>query len=369
VSGLGPHCVGQRVVVRRLVPGESGPTGGPAMTDLLGTMLAWSATDTVVEAESGERVRIALADIVSGKPVPPRPSVRLRVSAADAERRALTGWPAAESVPLGEWVLRASAGFSARADSVLAVGDPGAPIDDALAAVEEFYAARGLPAWAQVVVGSEEEAALVGHGWLDARPGEADTHFQIAAVAQLARGLRASRRPAASARPGRPTDPATSRTESPSTRRVLTVSATASDAWLADDERARTSPEAARTVLEGPDEVGFVSVRLVATGDGDPAGDARDVGGDDEPAGPVVAKGRVSCAEDWAGITDVWVSPEHRRQGLALTVLEGLLDWAAERGARTAYLQVRGDNATALALYDRLGFVTHHTYRYLRAPG
>ena len=46
-----------------------------------------------------------------------------------------------------------------------------------------------------------------------------------------------------------------------------------------------------------------------------------------------------------------------------------LLEWAAERGAGTAYLQVRGDNAPGLALYAGLGFRTHHTYRYLRHPG
>ena len=34
-SGLGPWCVGKRVVVRRRVPGSTGPSGGPAMTDLL----------------------------------------------------------------------------------------------------------------------------------------------------------------------------------------------------------------------------------------------------------------------------------------------------------------------------------------------
>jgi N-acetylglutamate synthase len=61
----------------------------------------------------------------------------------------------------------------------------------------------------------------------------------------------------------------------------------------------------------------------------------------------------------------VWVSPDHRRRGLGLVVMAGLLGWAAERGATTAYLQVRGDNPAALALYDRLGFRAHHTYRYL----
>ena len=320
------------------------------MTDLLGTMLAWSDTDTVVEAESGERVRIALADIVSGKPVPPHPSPRLRVSAEEAERRALLGWPPVESELLGSWVLRASSGFSARANSVLAAGSPGVAVDEALNAVRSFYDERGLPAWAQVVVGSDEEAALVSRGWVTARPGEADTEFQLASVAQLARALR---RPGASSRRN-PTDLARPHGETPSSRRELSVSteATASGTWLADDGRAMAAPDAARAVLEGPDEVGFVSGRA--------AGSAAD--------GPLVAKGRVSLVDDWAGITDVLVMPEQRRQGLALVVMAALVEWAAERGASTAYLQVRGDNPAALALYAGLGFVTHHTYRYL-TPG
>lgn len=323
--GLGPHCVGQRVVVRRLVPGEHGPTGGPAFTDVLGTMLVWDAVTTVVEREDGSRVTIRVADVVSGKPVPPRPSVRSRVSVEGAERRALGGWPPVEQQALGSWVLRAASGFSSRANSVLAVGSPGRPLEEATQVVRAFYAARDLPALAQVVVGSEQEAALVARDWRDARPGEAATMFQVAAVAQVARRLRAL--------PGRDDVP------------PVRVGDRAVEAWLADDARALRARDAAVTVLEGPDEVAFVTL------------------GD-----PVVAKGRVSHVDDWAGITDVWVSPEHRRRGLAVEVVRALVGWAGERGATTAYLQVRGDNAGALELYERLGFVTHHAYRYLR-PG
>jgi ribosomal protein S18 acetylase RimI-like enzyme len=103
-------------------------------------------------------------------------------------------------------------------------------------------------------------------------------------------------------------------------------------------------------VLEGPEQVAFVSVAS-------------------DPPGGLRAKGRVACEGDWAGITDVWVSPDHRREGLGSVVMAALLEWAAERGAGTAYLQVRGDNPGGLALYGRLGFRTHHTYRYLAAPG
>src|SRR3546814_1470801 len=82
---LGPHVVGQRVVVRRLVPGETGPTGGPAFTDVLGTCTSWGDGTCVVAPESGPEVAIAIAEIVSGKPVPPRPPVRHRVSPREAE--------------------------------------------------------------------------------------------------------------------------------------------------------------------------------------------------------------------------------------------------------------------------------------------
>jgi hypothetical protein len=73
---LGPHVVGHRVVVRRVLRGQTGPTGGPAMTDVLGVCESWSEGRVVVRREDGTTVEIAVADIVSGKPVPPRPPRR-----------------------------------------------------------------------------------------------------------------------------------------------------------------------------------------------------------------------------------------------------------------------------------------------------
>ncbi|HET7351353.1 MAG TPA: hypothetical protein VFJ28_10485 [Marmoricola sp.] len=73
---LGPHVVGHRVVVRRVVRGETGPSGGPAMTDVLGTCESWEDGVVTVRREDGTEVEIAVADIVSGKPVPPRPRRR-----------------------------------------------------------------------------------------------------------------------------------------------------------------------------------------------------------------------------------------------------------------------------------------------------
>lgn len=325
-TGLGPHCVGRRVVVRRVLPGRTGPSGGPAMTDLLGVMESWTSTSTVVRAEDGTATEIALADIVSGKPVPPRPSVRMRVSPEQACLMSNASWPAVHTRALGDWLLRASGGFSARANSAMAVGDPGLPFDEAVATTLGFYAEHGLPAWAQVVVGSGTAAQFAEAGWETARPGEADSEFQLVSIAQAVRAARAL---------------------APHSAPAVSVSTTATPAWLATDARATSHPEDALAVLEGPDEVGFAAVP--------------------GPAGEVLAKGRVGVEHDWAGITDVWVSPDHRRRGLGAVVMAELLGWAAERGATTAYLQVRGDNVPGLALYAALGFRTHHTYRYLAA--
>jgi hypothetical protein len=68
--------VGQRVVIRRVLPGETGPTGGPAFTDVLGVMESWDGTLTTVLTRSGETVAIEIALIVAGKTIPPPPAPR-----------------------------------------------------------------------------------------------------------------------------------------------------------------------------------------------------------------------------------------------------------------------------------------------------
>ena len=85
-------------------------------------------------------------------------------------------------------------------------------------------------------------------------------------------------------------------------------------------------------------------------------------------AGQVMAQGFAAYADDWVGFRGVEVAPEHRRQGLGRVVMAALLEWGAEQGATTAYLQVLGHNTPALELYEAMGFTTHHAYAYL-TPG
>lgn len=187
---LGPHVVGQRIVVRRILD-ETGPTGGPAFTDVLGTCTGWDPC--VVLTEAGESVTIPLDRIVSGKPVPPRPSVRLRVSVADAEAHVAGLWPSLEAAPLGDWTLRRTpATTRRRANSCLAVGDPGVGLEAALARVGEFYA--GSTPLLHVEADSDTEAALLAAGCAPATTGEAD--FLLGGVSGIRRRLGRPVRPA-----------------------------------------------------------------------------------------------------------------------------------------------------------------------------
>jgi [ribosomal protein S18]-alanine N-acetyltransferase len=62
-------------------------------------------------------------------------------------------------------------------------------------------------------------------------------------------------------------------------------------------------------------------------------------------------------AADEAEILTIAVEPSARGKGVGRALLAENLRQAARAGARTMFLEVDQDNAPALALYDRLGFV------------
>ncbi|WP_394830593.1 GNAT family N-acetyltransferase [Pendulispora rubella] len=233
------------------------------------------------------------------------------------------GWPALETEPLGRWVLRASAGFTRRANSVLAVGDPGMPVDDALARVRSWYAARSLPAYLQVFPGSALDDALVHRGWTL----EAPVAVQIATIASVLDVTA----------PGGAGWGGVRVTDSPDA------------AWIARYHKASALAEPALRVLRGGPRVLFAAIA-----------------GDDPMRARAI--GRCVLVGSWAGFSAIEVDPAHRRRGLAQAIMRALLEAAAAQGAENAYLQVETDNTAALALYERLHFVTHHHYHYRRMP-
>lgn len=356
------------------------PPGQPSLTDAIGTVLLNTADEVVLDTRRG-KLRIPRDRIVATRVIPPaaprRGVVGSDLSPLELWRATADAWPAMETGHLGEWLLRASRGFTARGNSVVPVGNPGMPLPDALDAVEQWYAARGLP----------PNLTIPGPAGLDpASPGASWEHDPLARLA-VARGYAASLPSlfltgattaiAAQLREqagvgswgadsgGADSGGAESRTaeswdaesrdvgsQDDGSRAEITTGTELTEAWLAAYGGYRTpDPVAARAILTGSPEQVFATARV---------------------GGRVVGVGRLGLGPwgppRWAGVAAMWVDPAYRRQGIAVALLSRLVQDAAHRGADRLHLQAWHSNTAALALYRRAGFRVHHAYVNVSRP-
>jgi N-acetylglutamate synthase len=247
-------------------------------------------------------------------PVPPSPGVD------ELERLAARTWRGLEEEPYGPWLLRAGAGFTGRANSVLVLGDPPEPLADAVRTISHWYADRGLPPRAQVPTpGSDAtDAALDAAGWQRSE----DNLVLVAPLLEWA-----------------------------TPRAPVELAPAPDEEWLVGYRyRGAPLPPVARELLVNADDPAFASVRCA-------------------PApGPLAAVARGVVVEGWLCVTAVTVDDAHRRRGLATAVMGALGAWAQERGGHSCVLQVASSNGGALSLYERLGFTEHHRYHYRLGP-
>ncbi|GCB46142.1 hypothetical protein SNL152K_3440 [Streptomyces sp. NL15-2K] len=326
--------VGKRVSVRRL--GEPGASQ-EKFTDTVGVLTSWNDGVLLITRRDGETVRIPESTLVAGKVVPPAPARRRGPAASYEElaRVSARAWRPVESERLGEWELRAAGGFTRRANSVLPLGDPGIPLDEALSVVRRWYGDRGLPAYVQTATGAEGTqemlcAELERRGWVR----EVSAEMWIGALAPVADR-------------NEPTG--------------VVLSREAGADWLARYQRK-----------------GMSEVALKVLGWGSPRSSEAESGGGPsvwfatvpgEAGGAPAAIGRCVVDGRWAGFAAVEVDPALRRQGLASAVMAALARQALDEGASAAWLQVETDNAGARELYAGMGFAAHHAYHHYRAPG
>ena len=81
-----------------------------------------------------------------------------------------------------------------------------------------------------------------------------------------------------------------------------------------------------------------------------------------------LAAGTVCISRNWLSVHGMRTLPHARGQGLGAALLCAFVDLARQRAVTRAFLQVEADNAPALALYRRFGFVSAWTYHYWKAP-
>lgn len=355
-----PEDVGKRVSVRRLT-GDS--AAGARFTDVVGVLTSWDSGVLSITRRSGEAVQIAEESLVAAKVVPAAPARRRGPAADFAELAEVTAraWQPVESERLGGWTLRAAVqevpreggppgrslgerhggvavgrrvGFTRRANSVLPLGDPGRPLDEALAYVRKWYAERGLPAYLQVATGAAGTQEVLGaeldsRGWVL----EVSAEVRIGALAPVG-DVDAE----VDVNPGVPASPAVR----------VTLSRVADERWMSRYQRFSEPGTHVGQVLGSGPSVWFATVT-----------------GADEAVPRAIGR----CVVDgrWAGFAAVEVDPAYRRQGLAKAVMGVLARRALEEGASAAWLQVESDNEGARALYDGMGFTTHHRYHHYRS--
>ncbi|MBQ1044467.1 MULTISPECIES: GNAT family N-acetyltransferase [unclassified Micromonospora] len=329
--------VGHRIVVRRIVGIREGRT---LFSDALGELVELSETHITLSTDAGP-LRVPVAEVHRAKRVPParRPTAAAVVA---LELAADEAWPAPVRGQLGDWRLRWADGWTGRANSALPVGDPDRPLPAALDAVQRWYAERGGTALVNTPL---PLAAPVG-AELDARGWTARPPVLVQTVPLRALAAPPDAAPADAPPPDADAPPPAGPDGTP----PVTLADAPADDWLAIAAgRKGGLPDAARHVLTAVDRVRFAELRI----------DGRLL---------AVGRGTVTGEGRWLGVSLLEVLPEARRRGFAAAVVRALAGWGAAEGATRAFLQVEQSNTSAVELYRRLGFTTHHTYLTRVAP-
>ena len=277
----------------------------------------------------------------------------MTISIDELEAAAADGWRAPEEAALGGWRLRAAGGFTGRANSALASGDPGMPLAEAAGEVCRWYRARGLPPMIAIAfpAGAAQDSAvdrfLAARGWPVGHGAIVMTAAPQTLTAAAAAGEAGMNRVELDCVDPDRVDPDRVDLDRVDLDRV-DLDPEPDEGWLAlyRFQGGKPPPVSRRLLMSAPWQA-FGSIR---------------------EDGRAVAIGRVAAARGWAGLTAIEVDPAHRRRGLGGAITGALVAAAVRRGVTGIYLQVAGGNEEARSLYRRAGFADHHEYHYRIAP-
>lgn len=324
------ELLGRRVALRHRIGDRP---GAPRFTDAVGELSAAGPDALVVSTRRGP-VRVRRDAVVAVRAIPPAVPRRASWAAvARLEGLCADAWPALVDRPLGGWRLRAAGGYTGRANSALAVGDPGMPVAAALDAVCAFAAEHGGAARVQVPVGSPWDRAVSAAGW------RLETEHAAGAVsAVLVAPAAVSDQPGAGVGLG--------------AGWVELLERPAPDWWrLGPGPASDPEPTPAQRAVIEPGGAPPTVFPLLRGPDGRPLGHLR-----------------AALVADHLHLALLAVDPAARRRGVARALVTAAAGWGRARGARWLVLQAAVHNDGARAVYRRLGFVEHHRYRYL-VPG
>jgi ribosomal protein S18 acetylase RimI-like enzyme len=226
------------------------------------------------------------------------------------------------------WLLRLSPGKAKRARCINAVARGRLPLAPKLARAQSLYAVAGLPMVVRITPFTQPAMLDVE---LAARGFEPLDDTRVMVLAQLAEAA-----PAAAL---------------PRGLRFVTLSHSAMAQAVGALRGSPLSQQQAHAERMAYSPVPFAALAIQRVSDNS-----------------VLACGQMAREDDLVGLYDVFVAERARGRGLATRLCARLLADAHGDGARSAYLQVEGDNAAARAVYARLGFADGYGYHYRIKP-
>ena len=218
-------------------------------------------------------------------------------------------WPAQEIVEYGKWRLRISDGFSMRANSVLPVGEPPIDLASAVDEVIGIYRENKLkPTFSiPLPIFDELDRYLEEHGWNI----KIDANFLVRDIGEIEVS----------------SDPQFS----------IEILDYPSKSWL----EVNSDQPLEKIMRRYPARYGAIKI-----------------------GEQIIAVGRIATFGGWSIVTRLFVNSSYRGKGVARILMNNLLAAASEDGATKVALQVDNENGAALALYQSMGFTTHHKFVY-----
>ena len=236
------------------------------------------------------------------------------------EERAFNAWPALSTQLVDGWVLRFSAGYTKRANSVNAL-QPARPVSEIIDLARPLFARADLPLVVRLspLAGPSADTVLAADGFR-----HLDETLVMTAPLDGSAGM---------------------------DRSVLITPAPLKD-WSDGFAAANAVPALHRATHDTM----LASIRF-------PAAFATLV-----ENGQAIAWGLAVLERGMVGLFDIVTAPAARRRGAGRRLVVSLLTWGHEMGATGAYLQVVATNHVALALYRDLGFSEAYRYHYRVSP-
>jgi ribosomal protein S18 acetylase RimI-like enzyme len=236
----------------------------------------------------------------------------------EVEEASLTAWPGVRQVPLDGWLLRASDGYTRRANSVQSLGASTLALPDKVVECERWYGAERLRCAFRITPFSDPrlDDYLVERGYEE----EGRSHVMVRALDD--------------ASADRGTD-------------ELDLSG-----WVAEYARLSQLPAPPRVLEPLLRSIPVQRVHACVRDDGL----------------CVVSVGMGVLDGPAFGLFGLVTEAEARSRGHGRRLVAELLAWARARGATRAYLQVAEANEGARSLYSRLGFRRAYDYWYRVRP-